>query len=87
MKKIIALAAVFAFAASGCRLVPAKAERDWQKIDQVLKDNPERGKYFAIWDNKIQIKTDSWEELMEQVRKKCPKDQTPFYYYRPSGQP
>lgn len=63
---------------SGCR-----TPEEWKKIDTVLENNPERGKYFAIWDDKIQVKTDTWEALMKQIDEKCPKKTTPFIYYRP----
>ncbi len=63
----------------GCR-----TPEEWKKIDTVLENNPERGKYFAIWDDKIQIRADTWEELMERIDKECPrKGKVPFIYYRP----
>lgn len=63
-------------------IIGCKTPEEWKKIDTVLENNPERGKYFAIWNDQI-IKTDSWEELMKQIDKKCPKEVTPFIYYRP----
>lgn len=81
MKKIALFTVVFFLAITG--LPGCRTPEEWRKIDAILENDTERGKYFAIWDDKIQIRADTWEELMEQINKKCPKKVTPFIYYRP----